>query len=96
MIGISIIQIAEFIMHLDPKCKSNINKYGSMLGMLSLLFIQPLFSILSNLHTKKKISKEIILQIILWIIYVLYIIHNIICLNHMNGVQKRIVLEIVN
>ena len=74
IIGISTMQIAEFIMHLDPKCKTNINKYGSMLGMSALLFIQPIFSILSNLYTQKKISKEIILQIILWIIYVLYMI----------------------
>ena len=72
--GISFMQIAEFIMHLDPKCKSDINKYGSVLGMFAIIFIQPLFSILSSYYKQRKISKEIILQIILWIIYVLYII----------------------
>ena len=74
IIGVSMMQIAEFFMHLDPKCETNVNKYSSMLGLMVLLFIQPLFSVLSNIHTQKKISKEIIIQIILWIIYVLYMI----------------------
>lgn len=74
IMGISTIQIAEFFMHLDPNCKSNMNKYSSMLGLMTLLFIQPMFSVLSNIHTQQKISKEIITQIILWIIYVIYMI----------------------
>ena len=72
--GISTMQIAEFFMHLDPDCKSNINKYSSLLGLLILLIIQPIFSILSNINTQKKITKEIITQLILWVIYVLYMI----------------------
>ena len=31
IMGISTIQIAEFFMHLDPNCKSNMNKYMVML-----------------------------------------------------------------
>ena len=70
--GLSFMQIAEFIMHMDPKCKSNINRYGSILGMSSLLIIQPIFSILAVYHKQRKISKEIILQIILCIFYIFY------------------------
>ena len=74
MFGISIMQVAEFFMHLDPDCKSNMNKYSSMFGLAVLLMIQPLFSILSNINSQKKIfTKEIIIQLLLWIIYVLYI-----------------------
>mgnify|MGYP001158639392 FL=1 len=74
MFGISIMQVAEFFMHLDPDCKSNMNKYSSMFGLAVLLMIQPLFSILSNINSQKKIfTKEIIFQLLLWIIYVLYI-----------------------
>jgi len=74
MIGISTMQIAEFFMHLDPNCKTNINKYSSILGLFTLILIQPLFSIMSNIHTQKKLSKEIITQIILAIIYFIYIV----------------------
>ena len=75
IIGISTMQIAEFFMHLDPNCKTNINKYSSILGLLIMIIIQPLFSILSNINTQKKIlTKEIITQIILGIIYFLYIV----------------------
>ena len=73
--GLSFMQIAEFFMHLDPDCKSGYNKYASYLGMLTLLVIQPLFSILSNYNTQKKIfTKEIILQIILCIFYIFYMV----------------------
>ena len=72
--GISTMQIAEFFMHLDPNCKTNINKYSSILGLFTLILIQPLFSIMSNIHTQKKLSKEIITQIILAIIYFIYIV----------------------
>lgn len=74
MMGISSMQVAEFFMHIDPDCKTNINKYSSIIGLLILILIQPLFSILSNINTQKKIfTKEIITQLILLIIYVLYI-----------------------
>tara|TARA_Y100000389_G_scaffold185970_1_gene205883 strand:+ start:406 stop:1035 length:630 start_codon:yes stop_codon:yes gene_type:complete len=72
--GISTMQIAEFFMHLDPNCETNINKYSSILGMMIILLIQPLFSVLSNIHTQKKITKEIITHIILWFIYLIYMI----------------------
>ena len=74
--GISTIQIAEFFMHLNYDCNSKMNKYSSLLGLLIILLIQPLFSIISNIYTQNKITKELIIQFILWIIYILYIVFN--------------------
>ena len=94
--GLSFMQIAEFIMHMDPKCKSNINRYGSILFMSSLLIIQPIFSILAVYHKQRQnIKRNNITNNFMYILYFLYD-ENIYGLNLLNGVLKRIVLVIVN
>ena len=71
--GISTIQIAEFLMHLNYDCKSKLNKFSSILGLLILLLVQPIFSILSNINTGKKLlSKELFIHILIWFIFVGY------------------------
>ena len=70
-------QIAEFFMHLNYDCNSNLNKYSSLLGLLTLILIQPIFSIISVIYTQdKKITKETIIQFVLLLKYILYMIFN--------------------
>ena len=96
MFGISIMQIAEFFMHLDPDCKSNMNKYSSMFGLFVLLMIQPLFSILSNINSQKKYLQKKLYSNYYYGLFMFYTLQNIIGLNHQNGVLKKIVRVIVN
>ena len=64
IIGVSIMQIAEMLIHLDPECKNNLNKIGSILGFLSLAIIQPIFTFSGTYYyTKIHIS-----WIIIWIL----------------------------
>ena len=60
ILGISIMQIGEFLMHKDLECKSGLNKLGSSIGLLSHSIIQPLFSLIAILlFNKSKLSNEV-------------------------------------
>lgn len=43
--GVSIMQLGEYMMHIDENCLTGWNRYGSILGLLSHSLIQPLFSL---------------------------------------------------
>ena len=44
LLGLSTMQIGEAFIHMDIKCNSNVNAYGSHLAYFSLLVLQPVFS----------------------------------------------------
>jgi hypothetical protein len=69
ILGISIMQIGEYLMHIDIECKKGLNKIGSIVGLLSHSLIQPLFAFLSvMLFSKNKINSQVTL---LWIILII-------------------------
>ena len=72
IVGISLMQLSDFLIHKDIECKNNLNKIGSRLGFLSHILIQPLFGMLGTIlfNNEKKIdSKYIFGWILLWIYY---------------------------
>lgn len=44
--GISTMQIAEFVIHMDPDCQSGLNQLGQRLAYIALVFAQPLSGVL--------------------------------------------------
>ena len=72
--GVSIMQIGEYLIHLDLKCKKNLNKVGSRIGYLSHIILQPLFGLISLLYfNERKITKtELIIWLITYLIYFFY------------------------
>ena len=69
ILGISIMQIGEYLIHTDIKCKNGLNKAGSVVGLLSHSLIQPLFAFLAvMLFSKKKLDNRVAL---LWIIFII-------------------------
>jgi hypothetical protein len=69
IIGVSIMQIGEYLMHIDIDCKKGLNKTGSVIGMLSHSLIQPLFAFLAvMLFSKNKLNNQVTL---LWIILII-------------------------
>ena len=68
ILGISIMQIGEYLIHIDIECKNGLNKAGSVVGLLSHSLIQPLFAFLAvMLFSKKKLNNQVAL---LWIIMI--------------------------
>ena len=62
VLGISIMQIGELLIHLDIDCKTGLNKIGSILGMFSHSIIQPAFALGAIiLFCKKKLNDELLL-----------------------------------
>ena len=49
LLGVSLMQIGEYMMHIDQNCKNNLNYYGSVIGLLSHILIQPMFSLIAVL-----------------------------------------------
>lgn len=69
ILGISIMQLGEYLIHIDIECKKGYNKAGSILGMFSHSLIQPLFAFLAvMLFSKNKLNKQVTL---LWIILII-------------------------
>ncbi len=77
LFGVGLIQFAEIFMHLDTNCDSRINIFGSKLGYIILIFLQPFFSILSTIYLTKQIfNKKVIFHIGVWFIFICYNISN--------------------
>ena len=74
IVGISLMQLSDFLIHKDIECKNNLNKMGSRLGFLSHIIIQPLFGLLATIlfNNEKKIDIKYIFGWILFWIYYLY------------------------
>ena len=74
ILGISLMQISDYLIHKDINCKNNLNKMGSRLGFLSHIIIQPLFGLLATIlfNNEKKIDTKYIFGWILFWIYYLY------------------------
>ena len=73
LFGIGLIQFAEIFMHLDTNCGSRINIFGSKLGYIILIFLQPFFSILSTIYLTKQIfNRKVIFHIVVWFILICY------------------------
>jgi len=47
LLGISSMQLAELVIHLDPACDEGVNQVGARLAYISLVFVQPLTSVSS-------------------------------------------------
>jgi len=73
--GVSLMQVAEAILHLDVRCDTTLNLLGSKLAWIVLLFLQPFFSILSTIYQKGNIfTKEVVIHILIWILLLCYVI----------------------
>lgn len=72
LIGLSTMQIGEYIIHTDMECTGT-NQVGSHLAYFSLLFLQPVFSGIALLFGKQRKCGNYNLLLILWqIIFLAY------------------------
>lgn len=81
LFGVSIMQLGEYLIHIDIKCKhpNKLNILGSKLGFYSHILIQPLFSLLATIlfGSVNQYYKPIFtLWGILWILYIKYAYDN--------------------
>jgi len=75
--GVSLIQVAEAIIHLDTRCNTQLNLLGSKLAFIVLIFLQPFFSILSTIYLTKGIfNYKVISHILTWLVFIIYVILN--------------------
>lgn len=60
LMGLTSMQLCEFIIHLDPDCVTGLNKIGSFLAQLSVFLVQPVCSLLAVLLFAKVKHKPLL------------------------------------
>jgi hypothetical protein len=103
LFGVSTMQIAELLIHLDPNCDRKLNRFGSIFGLISLGVIQPIFSLLAAVYFGKIYKFKyniywILLWIVLYLIYICLLIStwpsdNQFCTNEKTSDRKLAALE---
>tara|TARA_B100001093_G_scaffold178563_1_gene171117 strand:- start:586 stop:1239 length:654 start_codon:yes stop_codon:yes gene_type:complete len=74
ILGISTMQLGEYLIHIDIDCKNNLNKIGSRIGFLSHIIIQPLFALISLLlfSGKKFDFSLLVVWFFIWMSHLVY------------------------